>query len=67
MQMLSLSASTVLACTTRFPLSVIIPVDISGIVSGESPDCQFLSGTLVGENTERVCWENKPQRHSHEN
>ncbi len=26
------------------------PVDISGTVVGESPDCLLLSGTVVGEN-----------------
>ena len=30
------------------------PVDISGTVVGESPDCLLLSGTVVGENPD---WE----------
>ena len=34
-----------------------IPVDISGTVSGESPDCLLLSGTVVGENQDHVGWD----------
>ncbi len=33
------------------------PVDISGTVVGESPDCLLLFGTVVGENSDHVCWE----------
>ena len=32
------------------------PVDISGNVVGESSDCLLLSGTVVGENPDHVCW-----------
>ncbi len=32
------------------------PVDISGTVVGESPDCLLLSWTGVGENLDHVCW-----------
>ncbi len=32
------------------------PVDISGTVVGESPDCLLLSETVVGENPDHVCW-----------
>ncbi len=35
---------------------VVVPVDISGTVVGESPDCLLLSGTVVGENPDHVCW-----------
>ena len=35
----------------------IIPVDISGTIVGESPNFLFLSGTLVGENLDHVCWD----------
>ena len=31
------------------------PVDISGTVVGESPDCLLLSGTVDGENPDHVC------------
>ncbi len=34
-----------------------IPVEISGTVMGESPDCLLLSGTVVGENLDHVCWD----------
>ncbi len=34
-----------------------IPVDISGTVVGASPDCLLLSGMVVGENPDHVCWE----------
>ncbi len=34
-----------------------IPVDISGTVVGESPDCLLLSETVVGENQDHVCWD----------
>ncbi len=33
------------------------PVDISGTVVGESPDCLLFFGTVVGENPDYVCWE----------
>ncbi len=33
------------------------PVDISGTVVGESPDCLLLFGTVVGENPDHVCWD----------
>ncbi len=33
-----------------------LPVDISGTVMGESPDCLLLSGTVVSENQDHVCW-----------
>ncbi len=33
------------------------PVDISGTVVDESPDCLLLSGTTAGENLDHVCWE----------
>ncbi len=36
-------------------LQVYYPVDISGTVMGESPDCLLLSGTVVGENPDHVC------------
>ena len=36
--------------------SVTCPVNISGTVMGESPDCLLLSGTMVGENWDYVCW-----------
>ncbi len=29
---------------------------ISGAVASESPDCLLLSGTVVGENPDYVCW-----------
>ncbi len=32
------------------------PVDIFGTVVGESPDCLLLSGTVVSENTDYLCW-----------
>ncbi len=32
------------------------PVDISGTVVGESPDCLLLFGTVVSENLDHVCW-----------
>ena len=32
------------------------PVDIFETVIGESPDCPLLSGTVVGENPDYVCW-----------
>ncbi len=32
------------------------PVDISGTVVGESPDSLLLSGTVVSENQDHVCW-----------
>ena len=32
------------------------PVDISGTVVGESPECLLLSSTVVGENPGHVCW-----------
>ena len=35
---------------------IVFPVDIFGIVVGESPDCLLLSGTVVGENPDHVCW-----------
>ncbi len=31
------------------------PVDNFGTV-GENPDCLLLSGTVVGENPDHVCW-----------
>ena len=32
------------------------PVDISGTVVGECPDCLLLFGTVVGENLDHVWW-----------
>ncbi len=32
------------------------PVDIFRTVVSESPDCLLLSGTVVGENPDYVCW-----------
>ena len=37
----------------------IIPVDNFGTVIGENLDCLLLSGTVVGENPDRVCWDIK--------
>ena len=34
-----------------------IPVDISGTVLGECLDCLLLSGIVVGENPDHVCWD----------
>ena len=34
-----------------------IPVDISGTIVGESPDCLLLPGTVVGGNPDRVYWD----------
>ncbi len=33
------------------------PLDNSGTVVGESPDCLLLFGTVVGENPDHVCWD----------
>ncbi len=38
------------------PHIIVYPVDISGTVTGESPNCLLLSGTVVGENPDHVCW-----------
>ncbi len=37
-------------------LNICLPVDISGTVVGESPDCLLLSGTVVSGNLDHVCW-----------
>ncbi len=34
----------------------ICPVDNFGTVIGENPDCLLLSGTVVSENSDHVCW-----------
>ncbi len=34
-----------------------IQCPISWTVVGESPDCLLLSGTVVGENLDYVCWD----------
>ncbi len=39
--------------------TTINPVDISGTVVGESPDCLLLFGTVVGENLNHVYWEER--------
>ncbi len=33
-----------------------VPVEISGTMVGESLDCLLLSGTVVDENLDHVCW-----------
>ena len=33
-----------------------IPVDNFRTVVGENPDCLLLSGTVVGEHPDHVCW-----------
>ncbi len=39
-----------------FCLQYNYPADISGSVVGESLDCLLLSGTVVSENPDHVCW-----------
>ncbi len=34
-----------------------IPVDNFGTVVGENTDCLLLSGIVVGENPDHVCWD----------
>ncbi len=36
-----------------------IPVDISGNVVGENPDCLLFFGTVAGENPDHFCWDYK--------
>ena len=45
-------------------LSKSIPVDNFGTVVGESPDCLLLSGTVVSENPDHVCWDTELTQHA---